>query len=143
MEPAMSVPVILLTIGLLFLLGFVADPAGRFTPLPRVTLLLLSGLLIGPSVLDLLPAGFVEIWFELLTDVSLSIIGFLLGQRVTLGALRERGHTVVWLSVGKVLGACAAVALTLLLLATTVILEIVAPFITRRVLIHVGEVHSS
>ena len=41
--------IILLTLGGLFLLGLVADLVGRLTPLPRVSLLLLTGLLIGPS----------------------------------------------------------------------------------------------
>lgn len=39
----------LLSIGGIFLVGFAADLAGRYTPLPRVTLLLLCGLLFGPA----------------------------------------------------------------------------------------------
>jgi len=39
----------LLSVGGIFLLGFAADLAGRYTPLPRVTLLLLCGLLFGPA----------------------------------------------------------------------------------------------
>ena len=48
---------ILITFGGLFLVGLLADLAGRQTLLPRVTLLLLAGLLIGPSVLDWLPTS--------------------------------------------------------------------------------------
>jgi NhaP-type Na+/H+ or K+/H+ antiporter len=51
----------LLILGALFLIGLVADVAGRLTPLPRVTLLLLSGIFIGPSGFGLLPQ-------ELVTD---------------------------------------------------------------------------
>ena len=43
------------TLGGLFLLGCVTDGLGRLTRLPRVTLLLLFGVVIGPGVLDLLP----------------------------------------------------------------------------------------
>jgi len=46
----------LLTVGAIFLIGLFADLLGRHTPLPRVTLLLLAGIVIGPEVLDLLPA---------------------------------------------------------------------------------------
>jgi NhaP-type Na+/H+ or K+/H+ antiporter len=50
----------LLSIGGIFLLGFAADLAGRYTPLPRVTLLLLCGLLFGPAGIDLLPHRFID-----------------------------------------------------------------------------------
>ena len=43
-------------IGGLLLLGLLTDVLGRYTFLPRVTLLLLFGFLIGPVMLDVLPA---------------------------------------------------------------------------------------
>ena len=53
---------IFLTLGLVLLSGFVADAVGRRTALPRVTLLIAIGLLVGPSAFDLLPtAG--RAWF--------------------------------------------------------------------------------
>lgn len=93
-----TIPVILITLGCLFLLGLVADLLGTYTPLPRVTLLLLSGLAIGPSGLDLLPP-FTKIWFPALTVISLSMIGFLLGQNFTMKAMRELGRPVLMMSV--------------------------------------------
>ena len=44
-----------LTLGALFLLGLLADQIGRRTRLPRVTLLLICGVAIGASGLNLLP----------------------------------------------------------------------------------------
>ena len=111
-----SVALLLITIGFLFLIGLIADLAGRFTPLPRVTLLLLCGVAVGSSGLELLPAGFVDTWFPLLTNVALSIIGFLLGQKVTVSALRARGRKVLWLTFGKVMGAWLTVTCCLVLL---------------------------
>ncbi len=93
---------ILVTFGGLFLIGLLADLAGRHTPLPRVTLLLLAGFLIGPSVLDWLPQ-FTESWFPLLTDVSLAMIGFLLGHKLTLPTLRELGRPALAMSIGEVI----------------------------------------
>ena len=74
---------ILITFGGLFLLGLLADLAGRHTPLPRVTLLLLAGFVIGPSVFDWLPA-FTDEWFPLLTDIALAMIGAAIGYPVKL-----------------------------------------------------------
>ena len=66
----MTIPLIL---GGLFLIGLMADLIGRFTILPRVTLLLLSGLAIGPSGLSVLPERFVEDWFAALTGIALAV----------------------------------------------------------------------
>ena len=46
----------LLSIGALFLVGLIADALGRRTHIPRVTLLMLVGVLIGPMGLKMLPA---------------------------------------------------------------------------------------
>lgn len=92
---------ILITFGGLFLIGLLADLAGRRTPLPRVTLLLLSGFAIGPSVLDLLPA-FTDQWFPVLTDIALAMIGFLLGQNLTRKRFADLGRPVLIMSIGEV-----------------------------------------
>lgn len=106
---------ILLTIGGIFLIGLFADLLGRRTPLPRVTLLLLAGLLVGPEVLDLLPA-FTEQWFPILTNLALAMIGFLIGQTIRPENLRRLGRRVLILSTSKVILASACVFGGLLLL---------------------------
>lgn len=93
---------VLVTFGGLFLIGLLADLLGRRTPLPRVTLLLLAGFLIGPSVLDWLPQ-FTADWFPLLTDIALAMVGFLLGQKLTLPTLRQMGRSVLAMSIGEVI----------------------------------------
>lgn len=47
----------MITLGCLLLIGFVADGLGKRTRLPRVTLLLILGILIGPSVFAFLPTA--------------------------------------------------------------------------------------
>lgn len=92
---------VLITFGGIFIIGLAADLVGRHTPIPRVTLLLLSGFLIGPSVLNWLPS-FTTAWFPLLTDIALAMVGFLLGQKLTLPALRKMGRPVLAMSIGEV-----------------------------------------
>ncbi len=106
---------ILLTIGGIFLIGLFADLIGRRTPLPRVTLLLLAGLLVGPEALDLLP-GFTEAWFPVLTNLALAMIGFLIGQKIRPDSLRHLGRRVLILSTSKVILAAIFVFVGLLLL---------------------------
>jgi Kef-type K+ transport system membrane component KefB len=101
---------------MMFVLGMVADILGRKTPLPRVTLLLLAGIMLGPAGFSLLPQVFVQEWFPMLTHVALCMVGFLLGQELTWSAIRKRGRSVFLVSVGEVLGVVFFVALALVLL---------------------------
>lgn len=112
---------VLIVFGSLFLLGLLSDLVGRRTPLPRVTLLLLAGFLIGPTVLDWLPY-FAGDWFPVLTGVALTMIGFLLGQKLTLPTLRELGRAVIAMSVSEVV--VTALLVFSVLLAFGVQLEI-------------------
>ena len=106
---------VLMTFGGLFLVGLLADLAGRHTPLPRVTLLLLCGFLIGPSVLGWLPE-FTADWFPVLTNISLAMIGFLLGQNLTRKALGKLGRPVLGISLGILLVTIPVVFLGLMAL---------------------------
>ena len=105
---------ILVTFGGLFLIGLLADLAGRHTPLPRVTLLLLAGFAIGPSVLDWLP-DFTDQWFPVLTDIALAMIGFLLGQNLTRSRFEELGRPVLAMSLGEVVTTALLIFVALLL----------------------------
>lgn len=66
--------------------------------MPRVTLLILLGLALGPMALDLLPEERQQ-WYPVLAEVALAMVGFLLGGEFTLANLRERGRKVLVLSV--------------------------------------------
>lgn len=69
----------LFILGLLLLAGFAAHTLGARVHVPRVTLLLLLGLLIGPSALDLVPPQVVG-WFPVVAHMALAMVGFLLGE---------------------------------------------------------------
>ena len=107
---------LLLIFGLLFLLGLAADLVGRHTPVPRVTLLILAGLAVGPVGFDLLPRDLVKEWFPPLTTVALSLVGFLLGPKLSLAELRAHGRSVITITLGETLAALLAVLAGLLAL---------------------------
>ena len=100
----------LLTLGVLFLAGLAADEIGRATRLPRVTMLLLLGLLAGGAGFDLLP-GAAHAWFELLSTVALTMVAFLLGGEMTGGFLARRGRAIFTVSLGVVFAAIVIVPL--------------------------------
>ncbi|MGI9325244.1 MAG: cation:proton antiporter [Pseudomonadales bacterium] len=105
-----------LTLGGLFAIGLLADLIGRYTLLPRVTVLIVSGVLVGPSLLAIVPQAYVDLWFPSLTTLALAMIGFLLGQSLTLDEIRTRGMEALFLALAKVVFSALAVFLALLLL---------------------------
>lgn len=114
---------ILITLGALLLLGLLTDLLGRRTPLPRVTLLILFGFVIGPSVLGLLPAESRE-WFPLAADLALVMVGFLLGGALSLQQLRRRGRTILVISSTKVVTAFVVVGSGLALLGESPVMAL-------------------
>lgn len=84
---------ILIAIGGILLLGIVTDYLGAKTKLPRVTLLLAFGFVIGPSVLGWIPKV-VEGSFPLITKIAIAMIGFLLGGELTLARVKASGRKV-------------------------------------------------
>lgn len=97
MESGLDYAIPMVTLGALFLLGILTEALGRHTPLPRVTLLLVLGIVIGPAALDILPDRSAA-WFPLVTQVALAMVGFLVGGQLTIAELRKRGRAVLWIS---------------------------------------------
>ena len=75
-----EIAITIITLGGVMLLGLVTDVLGRHTPLPRVTLLLAFGFIIGPSGVALLPEIKPQL-FNLLSTIALVMIGFLIAAR--------------------------------------------------------------
>jgi Kef-type K+ transport system membrane component KefB len=105
---------ILLTLGGILLLGVATDVLGQRTFLPRVTLMLLFGILIGPGILDLIPAVVTD-RFELIASMALLMVGFLLGGRLTRDNLRRFGREIISISVTAAIGTALMVFLGLVL----------------------------
>jgi NhaP-type Na+/H+ or K+/H+ antiporter len=101
-----------LSLGVLFLLGLLTDLLGRRTPLPRVTLLILLGFLVGPSGFDLVPA-LVRGWFPGIGAIALTMVGFLLGGYLTRGRLAANGRFVLTISLVIVVVTVVVMALGL------------------------------
>lgn len=94
---------LLITLGVLFLAGLAADQVGRMTRLPRVTMLLLLGLLVGGSGLDILPEAATE-WFELVSVMALTMVAFLLGGELTRENMTRNGRAIFAVSLSVVIG---------------------------------------
>lgn len=105
----------LLTLAGLFAVGLAADQIGHRTRLPRVTLLLICGILAGGSGFDLVPSN-VSDWYEFLSIVALTMVAFLLGGTLTMNNLQAHGRAILLISVSVVFFTIAIVGLGLSLI---------------------------
>lgn len=114
---------IFITIGILFLIGLVTDGLGSRTRLPRVTLLIIFGFVVGPSVLNLLPE-ISEKWFTSVTDITLVMVAFLLGEKLTFASLRQHGRFVLGISIAVVIATSIVTLIGLLLIGVPIIISL-------------------
>lgn len=110
----MNAALLLTTLGVIFLAGLAADQIGRATRLPRVTMLLLIGLVAGEAGLGVVP-GAVAAWFETLSIVALTMVAFLMGGALTRGNLARHGRAILTISIAVALGTVVIVATALIL----------------------------
>jgi Kef-type K+ transport system membrane component KefB len=91
----------LILIGTTLLLALAAHAVGQKVHVPRVTLLLLLGALAGPDLLDLLPDN-ADQSFSLITQLTLAMVGFLLGERMSARDLKQSKEALaVWAVTGN------------------------------------------
>jgi Kef-type K+ transport system membrane component KefB len=137
---------LLLSFGGLLLGGLFLETLGRRTRIPRVTVLLLFGFAIGSGGLDLLPPNS-ERWFGVVTTVALVMVGFLLGEKLTIRRLRRHGREVLAISIAAVVVTTAVVTFGLMLVGAPLSLALLlgaiaaatAPAATYDVVDETGE----
>lgn len=98
-----------MTLGALLLVGVGAALAAERIALPRVTLLVLAGIVVGPSGLDLLPP-MAEQWHPMVSAIALMFVGFLLGARLRLSELKAHGAEIISVAAAKVIVSAVIVA---------------------------------
>lgn len=103
----------LLALGGILLLGLMMSALGQRTSLPRVTLLLVLGVVIGKEMLDIIPAIFSEL-FDTIAVIALLMVGFLLGGRLTLDRLQQSVGKVLWISLSSAIITTTIVSLGLI-----------------------------
>jgi len=109
----------LLSIGGILLFGQLTSSLGRLTLLPRVTLLLIFGVILGKDMLDIIPAALLD-GFDLIANMALLMVGFLLGGKLTAEYLRSTIGTILWISLSAAAITVFVVSLGLLWIGTTI-----------------------
>ena len=103
-ENGSSASVGIITVAIMLMCGFALTRLTKLLKLPNVTAYIVTGILIGPYCLDLVP-GIVVGNTGFLSDIALAFIAFSTGQFFRLAALRGNGLRVLVISL---LEACVA-----------------------------------
>ena len=106
---------IILTAAIMLISGFLFTRLTKLAHLPNVTGYILSGVLIGPWCLHLIPREYIA-EMDFITDVALAFIAFGVGKYFKLSALKKSGIGVVVLTLFESLTAGVLITIVMLLL---------------------------
>ena len=106
---------LVLAIGIITVIGFLGGLAAERLKFPRITGYILIGILLSPSVLNIISGATVEN-LDIITDVALGIIAFLIGGSLHLESIRKLGRSIAWITPFQSVGTWFLVTLMLVLL---------------------------
>jgi len=89
-----TVALIILSIAVVLFVGFILTRLTKLLKLPNVTAYIISGVLIGPSVFNIIPETFIE-KSEFLSDIALAFIAFSAGEFFKISSLKKAGFKPV------------------------------------------------
>lgn len=99
-----SIASVIISIALMLFLGFAMTRVTKCLRLPNVTAYIITGILIGPYCLNLIPETFIE-GTDFLSDIALAFIAFSTGEFFRITTLKQNGMKIVILTI---LEACMA-----------------------------------
>ncbi len=96
------VAVTIIALSLMMMLAFLMTRVTKLARLPNVTAYIVTGILIGPYVLDLIPRRVID-GTAFLPDIALAFIAFSTGEFFRLDALKKSGWGVIVLTLSEAL----------------------------------------
>ena len=88
------VATIIISVAIMLFFGFLMTRVTKKLRLPNVTAYIVTGILIGPYVLDLIPSSVVR-GMDFMADIALAFIAFSTGQYFRFSALKKNGAKVI------------------------------------------------
>lgn len=85
---------VIIALGVILILGFLMTRLTKLLKLPNVTAYILVGILIGPSVINLIPQEFIT-RTDFLSDIALAFIAFSAGEFFKISELKKAGGKVL------------------------------------------------
>jgi len=107
---------LVLAIGIIIVIGFLGGLATERIKFPRITGYIIIGILLSPSLLNIISAATIEN-LDIMTNIALGIIAFLIGGSLHLEPIRKLGKSIAWITPFQSLGAWLIVTLLLTFLS--------------------------
>ncbi len=95
-----SVAVIIISVAIMLLCGFLMTRVTKKLKLPNVTAYIVTGILIGPFCLDLIPTSMIE-GTEFLADIALAFIAFSTGEFFKFSKLKNNAGKVIFITLAE------------------------------------------
>ncbi len=114
---------VLMIVGIMTLAGFYFGKAMHFLRLPAIIGFMLLGVLIGPSVLNLLGEQ-LQGGFSFITEIALGFVALSIGLELSFAALKKQGLGILLIIVAESLAAFALVTLVLFLITRNIALAL-------------------
>lgn len=111
---------LILALGIIVVAGFLGSLAAEKLKLPRITGYIVIGVLLSPSLLNIIDAETVGN-LDIITNIALGFIAYLIGGSLKMESLRGLGRSITWITFLQSLGAWLLVTLVLALLGHLII----------------------
>ncbi len=111
---------LILAIGIIIVIGFLGGLVTEKIKFPRITGYIIIGILLSPSLLNIISAETIEN-LDIMTNIALGIIAFLIGGSLQLETLRKLGKSIAWITAFQSLGAWLIVTLLLVFLSPLIL----------------------
>lgn len=94
----------LFSVGMVLLLGLLGGKVAHRFRVPRITGYMLTGLLMGPSVLKVISSDTLS-EIHVLNEIALGLILFAIGGEFQLSRIRALGKRIIWIGMAESAGA--------------------------------------
>jgi len=111
---------LILAVGIMIVLGFLGGLASAKLKFPMITGYIIIGVLLSPSLLNIIPRETVG-ELDIITDVALGIIAYLIGGSIHWADLQRLAKSIAWITAFQSLGAWFLVTLVLASLGSLII----------------------
>lgn len=111
---------LILAVGIILVIGFLGGLVTEKIKFPRITGYIIIGILLSPSLLNIISVETIEN-LDIMTNIALGIIAFLIGGSLRLETLRKLGKSIAWITAFQSLGAWLIVTLLLVFLSPLIL----------------------
>ena len=109
-----------LAIGVMITVGLLGGLLSNKIKFPRITGYIIVGILLSPSVLNLISRATIE-KLDIITHVALGIVAYLIGASLRVESIRRLGRSIAWITTSQSLGAWLIVTLVIAFVAPLIL----------------------